>query len=193
MGNKRALIIVDVQNDFCPGGALAVPGGDEVVPVINQLLAVSEFGCIITTGDWHPANHCSFKEQGGSWPRHCVAYTQGAELHPNLKIAEQVKWLLHVCKGFLRNEDAYSGFKGNLNLERIMKLSGIEKVYICGLATDYCVKATALDAKKARFKTYVIIDACRGVSKEDSDKAVEEMKDAGIKIINSKDIERENK
>lgn len=181
---KRALIIVDVQNDFCPGGALAVPKGDEVVPIINSLLDC--FDLVVLTQDWHPANHCSFKEQGGGWPQHCVQYTWGAQLHSGLE--QQKCDPLHVCKGFMADEDAYSGLKGNLNLKKIFQERGVKQVFVCGLATDYCVKATAFDAKKAGFETFVIIDACRGVNKQDSDKAVKEMRRAKIRIVNSWEV-----
>lgn len=185
---KKALIIVDVQNDFCPGGALPVPKGDEVVPVINRILASREFDYVAITLDWHLDDHCSFVENGGKWPKHCEACTKGADLHPCLKL-DGPEHHLYIAKGFQPRMEAYSGFQGNINLVKVFNDLGIKQVYICGLATDYCVKATALDAQKAGFETFVIIDACRGVAKETSDAAIEEMKAVvGIKIIYSQEI-----
>lgn len=181
---NKALIIVDVQNDFCPGGALAVPKGDEVVPVINRLIDL--FPMIIFTKDWHPEHHYSFKEQGGIWPKHCVRGTWGAELHYNLKRTNDY---LVVEKGTYPDEEAYSGF-GGTRLEKVLRERHVGEVYVCGLATDYCVKATALDAQKLGFETFVIIDACRGVNlkKGDVARAVKEMRKVGIKIITSKEV-----
>lgn len=181
---NKALIIVDVQNDFCPGGALPVPKGGEVVPIINRLMRL--FKRRIFTQDWHPENHCSFKRQGGKWPKHCVRYSRGAELRGDLDFYGQD---LVFFKGTDPNKEAYSGFEGN-KLEKVLKEKKVGRVYICGLATDYCVKATALDAKKAGFETFVVLDACRGVEKEKGDigEAIKEMYGAGIEIIFSEDI-----
>lgn len=181
---EGALIVVDVQNDFCPEGALPVPRGDEVVPIINEL--VDLFNVVIFTQDWHPENHCSFIENGGSWPQHCVQRTRGAELRGNLNFPTD---FTVVYKGTDPAKEAYSPFDGTPLQDVLWRLNE-KKLYICGLATDYCVKATALDARKAGFETFVIIDACRGVNvKEgDTERAIEEMQGAGIKIITSKDI-----
>ena len=178
---ENALIIVDVQNDFCPGGALAVTGGDEVVPLINELINSCLY-LVIATQDWHPENHCSFTEQGGFWPKHCLQNTWGAELHKDLKAHSYN--CIFIKKGTDQNKEAYSGFDGT-ELEEILKERKIKKVYVCGLATDYCVRATALDAKKAGFKTFVIINACRGVNKNegDVDRMIKKMRKSGIKII----------
>lgn len=183
---KKALIIVDVQNDFCPGGALPVPNGDEVVPVINRLLDSGKFDFFVVSLDWHPEDHCSFIGNGGKWPKHCVQCTHGAELHPDLK--KVVMNFLHkdhlfVAKGIQKEKEAYSAFNGNVKVEKLLKERNNRQVYVCGLATDYCVKATAIDSQKEGFETFVIIDACRGVAKETSDAAIEEMKAAGIKIL----------
>lgn len=182
---NRALIIVDVQNDFCPGGKLAVPKGDEVAPVISRLMPI--FLERIFTKDFHPKNHCSFKAQGGDWPEHCVGGTWGAMLYDDM--ACQNREDLVVLKGRNPHKEAYSGFD-ETGLEKYLKAKRIGKVYICGLATDYCIKATAFDAKKLGFKTYVIIDACRGVNvkKGDTGRAVREMRNAGIKIVTSKEV-----
>jgi len=184
---KKALVVVDVQNDFCPGGALPVPCGDEVISVINKI--VNEFNVVVLTRDWHPNGHCSFKEQGGLWPVHCVGGSNGALLRVNInEYTDEI-----FDKGTRKDYDSYSGFGNeyeNTGLEDYLKEKEVDEVYICGLATDYCVKATALDAQKKGFKTYVIIDACRGVEVHNGDvvKAIDEMKNVGIKIICSIDV-----
>jgi nicotinamidase/pyrazinamidase len=176
-----ALIVVDVQNDFCPGGALPVPKGDEVVSLINELVASELFDVILFTQDWHPKNHCSFVENGGTWPKHCIQNTYGAKLHEKLNLQEGH---ILVRKGANANEEAYSGFQGT-GLEDTLKQAGINKVFVCGLATDYCVKATATDSAKLGHGTYVLIDACRGVNvkKGNIERAIEDMAEAGVKII----------
>jgi nicotinamidase/pyrazinamidase len=178
-----ALIIVDVQNDFCPGGALAVPDGDQVVPVINLLM--ENFAVVFATQDWHPANHISFRPFGGAWPPHCIANTEGANLHPRLKIEK----LNHLFKGTKFNLEAYSGFQGT-NLKRLLKKAGVLRVFITGLATDYCVRATVLDALADKFEVIVVTDAVRGVelTPGDSKKALSEMKKAGAFLAESKEI-----
>ncbi|HEY3414210.1 MAG TPA: nicotinamidase [Armatimonadota bacterium] len=177
----KALIVVDVQNDFCPGGTLAVPNGDAVVPAINRLM--NRFPLIVATQDWHPANHCSFVEQGGIWPPHCVAGTPGAELHPDLR-ADSVA--LRVRKATTPEADAYSGFQGT-DLAEQLRSRGADEVAVVGLATDYCVKATALDAKAAGFGVTVYADACRSVDVNagDGDRALDEMRAAGVTIEDS--------
>ncbi len=181
----KALIIVDIQNDFCPGGALAVSGGDQVVPVLNKLLQQADM-LSVATRDWHPEDHCSFKSQGGPWPAHCVAGTFGADFHHKLyrSFIEQV-----VSKAMVRDQEAYSGFQGT-ELAGYLHLCGISRVFIGGLATDYCVKATALDAVNKGFKTYLILDACRAVNvnPDDGDKAVQEMISAGVIITTSEEM-----
>lgn len=183
--NKKtdALIIVDVQNDFCPGGALAVPESDKIVPVINQL--IPKFDKIYTTQDWHPADHLSFKEQGGIWPPHCVANTKGADFHPDLKAENAI----HILKGADKNKEAYSGFQGT-DLSGKLKEDGIRRIFITGLATDYCVKATALDGLKQGFEVVIISDGIKGVDVNpgDSEKALGELKDAGVVIAKSGEI-----
>lgn len=179
-----ALIIVDVQNDFCPGGALAVPEGDKVVPVINNL--IPKFDKIYTTQDWHPAEHMSFKKQGGLWPAHCVASTSGADLHPALKAQNAI----HILKGTDKDKEAYSGFQGTDLADRLKK-DGIKRIFVCGLATDYCVKATTLDGLKLGFEVIVISDGIKGVDANpgDSEKAIQEMEAAGTVIIQSNEID----
>ncbi len=180
-----ALIIVDVQNDFCPGGALAVPDGDQVVASINRIAPL--FRHVVTTQDWHPRNHTSFKEHGGPWPPHCVAGTQGAELHPQLN---QQAVSLRIRKADTVERDAYSGFD-HTGLAEQLRQRGVMRVFVCGLATDYCVRATALDALKEGFTTFVLTDTVRGVDVQpgDSEKALQEMREAGVRMIESGELE----
>jgi nicotinamidase/pyrazinamidase len=179
-----ALIIVDVQNDFCPGGALAVPCGDEVVPVINRLLEHRWLS--VATMDWHPAEHSSFESHGGPWPRHCVQHTAGAELHPELD-ATKVQFI--ITKGSHPDHDAYSGFHGT-DLAKILRDRGIRRVVVCGIASDYCVRATAHDALLEGFEVLVLEDAIRGVEVHPGDcqRAIEELRQAGAGIVVSSDL-----
>jgi nicotinamidase/pyrazinamidase len=181
---RDALIVVDVQNDFCPGGALAVPHGDEVIAPINRLLQHPWF--IVATKDWHPANHCSFQAQGGPWPPHCVQGTPGAELHPQLDAA---KIQLTITKGSRPDRDAYSGFDGT-NLADVLRERGVKRVIVCGLATDYCVRATAQDALKEGFEVLVVEDAIRGVEVNPGDcqRALDELRMAGARLVASGDL-----
>jgi len=179
-----ALIIVDVQNDFCPGGALAVPYGDEVVPVINRLLEHRWLS--VATMDWHPAEHCSFAPHGGPWPPHCVQESVGAELHPELD-ATKIQFI--ITKGSDPDRDAYSGFQGT-DLAKILREKGINRTVVCGIATDYCVRATAHDALHEGFQVLVLEDAIRGVEVHagDCQRAIEELRQAGAEIILSSDL-----
>lgn len=179
---RDALIIVDVQNDFCPGGALAVGEGDAVVPVLNRLAPA--FGTVVATQDWHPADHRSFKEQGGIWPVHCVAGGAGAELHPDL---DRSQIDLSVRKATTPEEEAYSGFDGT-DLAAQLRARGVERVYVGGLALDYCVDATALDARRAGFDTYVIADATRAVFPEQSAAKEAGWREAGVKVVASGEV-----
>lgn len=196
----KALIVVDVQTDFCPGGALPVPKGDEVVPAINKL--IGEFELVVATRDWHPRNHCSFAashpggkvgervdlERGSQllWPVHCVQSTPGAEFAKGL---DKSKFVKTFDKGIDRDIDSYSGFYDNdrgrsTGLEEFLKLKKADEVHIVGLATDYCVKYTALDCVKAGFKTTIHSEGCRGldVNPGDVDRVIAEMKRAGVTI-----------
>jgi len=180
-----ALIVVDVQRDFCPGGALPVPEGDQVVPAINRILDLGHW-VSVATRDWHPADHCSFKSQGGIWPAHCVAGTPGAAFHPALEAAK----IRHiVSKPTTREAETYSGFQGT-DLAALLKRLTIRRVFVCGLATDYCVKATALDARKAGFDAVVLEDAIRGVEVQPGDcaQATAEMSAAGIRLAKTTDL-----
>jgi nicotinamidase/pyrazinamidase len=201
--SMKALIIVDVQNDFCPGGALAVRDGDQIVPVINRILP--RFDLIVATRDWHPPHHGSFAanhpgrkpgdmtELAGLpqvlWPVHCVAGTPGADFHPALD-RSRIAHVVH--KGTDPAIDSYSGFFDNgrraaTKLERILRDHHVDAVYVCGLATDYCVKATALDAVSHGFKTYLIEDASRGVELHPGDvrRAIDQMRANGVIVVQS--------
>lgn len=214
---NKALIIVDVQNDFCPGGALAVPEGDQVVAPINKLIdkANRENWLVVATRDWHPRETIHFVEFGGKWPVHCVEFTEGAKFHPDLAFKELTaisgltvgESVIIVSKGRGENENAYSGFDGSsrfvgdhdLNITRslsqILGRYKITHLYIGGLATDYCVKATAFDAIRLDFVTYLILDACRAVNINpgDGEKAVEEMRSAGVIITSSEEVLHERR
>jgi nicotinamidase/pyrazinamidase len=173
-----ALIIVDVQNDFCPGGALAVPEGDEVVDPINRMAADAEL--VIATRDWHPRDHSSFAAEGGPWPEHCVEDTPGAQLHPDL---DRDHIDVVVDKGRDRATEGYSGFEGT-DLASVLRERGVDRVHVVGLALDYCVKNTALDAARQGFDVIVHRDATRAVNvnPDDGDNAVEELESAGVRV-----------
>jgi nicotinamidase/pyrazinamidase len=175
----EALIVVDVQNDFCPGGALPVPHGDEVVGPVNQLAARVPF--VVATRDWHPPHHSSFAERGGPWPVHCVRDTEGAQLHSGVDLG-QVDAV--VDKGQSDDTEGYSGFE-RTELERILREHDVDRAHVAGLALDYCVKATALDARRAGFDVTVHTDATRPVEVQprDGERAIAELRDAGVQIV----------
>jgi nicotinamidase/pyrazinamidase len=175
----RALIVVDVQNDFCPGGALAVPDGDGVVEPVNRLAAAAPF--VVATRDWHPRDHGSFAEQGGPWPVHCVAGSFGAELHPGI---DRSRVDVVLDKGQARETEGYSGFEGT-GLEELLRSRGVDAVDVAGLALDYCVRATALDAKRAGFDVVVHRGATRAVEVQpgDAERAVAELRGAGVEVV----------
>jgi nicotinamidase/pyrazinamidase len=202
----KALNITDIQNDFCPGGALPVPHGDEIIPVVNAL--EDHFELVVATQDWHPEDHLSFARNhpgkkpgdvimlGGLeqilWPDHCVQHSFGAEFKAGLR-RDKIARIFQ--KGTDKFIDSYSGFFDNghrksTGLGDYLKKEGVDEIYFVGLATDYCVKYSALDAVRLGFKTFVILDGCRGINlKEgDLDRAVEEMKNAGIRILQSEEI-----
>ncbi len=202
----NALILVDLQNDFCPGGALPVPDGDRVVPVVNRLLP--RFDLVVATQDWHPPDHGSFAanhpgrkvgeviDLGGLaqvlWPVHCVQNTPGAEFHPGLdrRRIERV-----FRKGTDPAIDSYSGLFDNgrrkaTGLDDFLRERQVADVFVCGLATDYCVKATAMDAAALGFRTHLIEDACRGVDLQPGDTAgaIAAMRAAGVAVVGSADV-----
>ncbi len=174
----EALVIVDVQNDFCPGGALAVSEGDDVVAPLNVL--AERFPLVVATRDWHPPNHDSFRERGGPWPAHCVAGTAGAELHPGL---DATRVQLIVDKGQAPDRAGYSGFE-DTGLEATLRKRGVDTIHVGGLALDYCVRATALDARRAGFDVVLHRRATRAVDAQpgDGERAVDELSRAGVVI-----------
>ena len=183
---KKALIVVDVQNDFCPGGSLAVARGDEVVAPLNKLMKefLDRGEPVYKTRDWHPNTTKHFTDYGGTWPVHCVQNTRGAEFHPDLLDDPRIEV---ISKGFDESADGYSGFDGT-HLAQTLRDKGVEEVWIGGLATDYCVKATVLDARKEGFTVKALADAMRPVNVDPADgaKAVDEMSAAGAEIVGSK-------
>jgi nicotinamidase/pyrazinamidase len=177
-----ALIVVDVQNDFCSGGTLAVPGGDEVIPVLNRWIAAAQQGgaAIVASRDWHPPDHISFRDQGGPWPAHCIQNTWGAQFHSDLNLPDGVQI---VSKAQERNADAYSDFQGT-DLAANLKQKGIRRLWVGGLAQDYCVRATVLDGIDAGFEVHLIKNATRPVDAVPGDgaRAIEDMRAAGCHI-----------
>ncbi len=169
VGAKQALIVVDIQRDFCPGGALPVTGGDKIIPAVNELVrAFVKAGLpVFFTRDWHPRNHASFKAYGGPWPPHCIQNTQGASFHPSLAIPREAGV---IDKGTLQAEDAYSGFQGTDMAHKLRDLH-VKQIYVAGLATDYCVKNTVLDGAAKGFETYVVTDCVKGVNIKRTDSA----------------------
>lgn len=181
--NKKALIVVDVQNDFCPGGSLAVEQGDAVVAPLNRLIRefLDRGEPVFKTRDWHLPNAKHFAAYGGSWPVHCVQNTKGAEFHPDLSDDPRVTI---ISKGIDGRADGYSGFDGT-NLGQLLREEGVEEVWVGGLATDYCVKHTVLDALSEGFKVKALAHAMRAVNvnPDDGEKAIREMRAAGAEIV----------
>lgn len=199
----KALLLIDIQNDFCPGGALAVPDGDAIVSVVNRLSGKAS--CVIQTQDWHPSDHSSFASNHEDkdpyneitmnygtqvlWPDHCVQGTEGADFHPEL---EQNRSQLIVRKGFRPHIDSYSAFFENdhetpTGLHGYLQERGTKELYLAGLATDFCVKWSALDARKLGYKVHLISDAVRGIDLNGSvDQAMTEMEEAGVLFTDSK-------
>ena len=184
-----ALILVDIQNDFCPGGALAVSEGDQIVPAANRLM--SKFRLIISTEDWHPANHISFRERGGPWPPHCVQGTRGAELHPDLQTGAIAHYFR---KASSPDKDDYSEFAGKdirgRTLNDVLRSNGVKELYVVGLATDYCVLETVLDGLKHGFEVWVVTDAVRAVNvrPDDGEAALQKMLDRGARLVTSEEV-----
>jgi nicotinamidase/pyrazinamidase len=198
--DRDLLLVVDVQNDFCPGGALAVPGGDAIVPMVNRL--ARDFAHVVLTQDWHPPGHSSFASAHPGhaafstielpygtqilWPDHCVQGSAGAAFHPALDIPRAE---LVLRKGYHPAIDSYSAFRENdrktvTGLAAYLKERGFERVTLCGLATDFCVLYSALDAVAAGFATTVVLDACRGIDRDGSiARALDEMRAAGVTLV----------
>ena len=185
---SKALLVVDPQNDFMPGGSLPVSDGDSIIPVVNRLIELfnSNNAPVFISRDWHPADHCSFIGEGGKWPPHCVKDTEGALFHPDLILPESS---VVIDKAVIKEPDAYSAFQ-DTGLANILKIRGLTDIYTCGLATDVCVRSTILDGLRAGFKMYVIEDAARAVeiNPGDGEKAICEMEAAGAVIIESPEL-----
>jgi nicotinamidase/pyrazinamidase len=173
----QALLIIDFQNDFCHGGALPVEDGDAIGPRVIELLDSGRFDLVVATRDWHPPDHASFQEQGGPWPPHCVQGSPGAELHPSLDRA-RIDYVVDVGAG--QDDEGYSGFEKS-DLANILRRHDVDEVTVVGLATDYCVRATALDALREGFATTVDRAGVRGIDVEpgDSERALAEVGAAG--------------
>jgi nicotinamidase/pyrazinamidase len=184
MGHS-ALLLVDVQNDFCPGGALPVPNGDRVIPVLNTLAAqFAEVGLpVFASRDWHPPDTRHFKNQGGPWPPHCIAGTPGAAFHPALQLPPDA---IVVSKGQDKQDDGYSAFEGTSSDGRALadhlRERGITQLHVGGLATDYCVRASVLDARKAGLAVTLIPGGIAGIAEESSRRALDEMRGAGAVV-----------
>jgi nicotinamidase/pyrazinamidase len=174
-----ALLIVDVQNDFCPGGALGVSEGDQIVPILNRWIDQAERDGIpiYLTRDWHPPRHVSFKERGGPWPPHCVQGTQGAAFHSDLRLPRRAEI---ISKGHDPENDSYSAF-GGTQLRAKLQAAGVKRIWIGGLAQDYCVRETSLDALREGLEVHVIVDATRAVNvqPEDGARALHDLQRAG--------------
>lgn len=174
----EALLIVDFQNDFCPGGALEVPEGDAIADRVTELTASQRFDVVVATRDWHPPDHGSFREQGGGWPVHCVQGTPGAELHAALD-----RSLLDVVldKGIDPHTDGYSGFDGTA-LAELLRDRGVDAVTVCGLATDVCVRHTALEALQEGFAVTVDEAGSRGLDPRDIERTFAEVRERGGRL-----------
>lgn len=185
--DKDALVVVDMQNDFMPYGVLPVPEADKIVPIINEYIQKFEDKglAVFFTRDWHPKDHISFKGYGGVWPPHCIAETEGAKFHPNLRIPKDNKFI--ISKGTSKDFDAYSGFQGTI-LESLLKERGIKRLFICGVATDFCVKNTLIGAINLGFETFLLEDGIKGVFEDSSEKAIELMLTKGAILINHHEI-----
>jgi nicotinamidase/pyrazinamidase len=184
-----ALLIVDVQNDFLPGGTLAVPGGDAVIPVLNSTIALfTRLSLpIFATRDWHPADHCSFRAQGGPWPPHCIAGSSGAAFPAALRLPDST---VVLSKATDPRQDAYSGFEGTA-LASLLRARGVQRLFVGGLATDYCVLNTVLDGLKQGFRVVLMVDAIRAVELHAGDgyRAIEAMTVAGAVAVRRQQID----
>ncbi len=193
MGRRPALLVVDVQNDFSPGGALGVPEGDSIISRVNRTIALFERRRlpVLFSRDWHPKVTKHFKDYGGAWPPHCIQGTKGARFHPNLTVPKDA---LILSKGMDPEQDSYSAFQATTvrgrDLESTLQELGVDELFICGLATDYCVRATTLDALRRGMKVRVLKDAVRGVDVKpgDSEAALREMRAQGALLAETTGI-----
>ena len=180
---NSALIVVDMQNDFLPGGSLEVPNSDTIIPVINEYIKFfeKEGALVVYTRDWHPENHISFKENGGIWPKHCVQNTKGAEFHKDVYLPKDY---LIISKAFEPNIEAYSAFE-NTNLHLELQKRNIKNLYVCGVATDYCVLQTVLSALELGYNVWLLVDAIKGVdiNPNDSEEAIKKMINKGVELL----------
>eukprot|EP00826_Nyctotherus_ovalis_P044201 TRINITY_DN4761_c0_g2_i5.p1 TRINITY_DN4761_c0_g2~~TRINITY_DN4761_c0_g2_i5.p1 ORF type:complete len:217 (-),score=56.43 TRINITY_DN4761_c0_g2_i5:52-702(-) len=200
--SRTALLVVDVQNDFCEKGSLPVPDGSSVIPVVNSLRASPLIDYFVFTQDWHPVNHCSFKTYkpeevpagadrpttAGPWPPHCVAGERGSEFAPGLEVKPED---IGVKKGTIAYKDSYSAFGNDVDktyLKELLRALGVTKVYVAGLAYDYCVRSTAEDAKRAGFETCLVADGARAISEQGKKEADESFGKLGIKIVSSSEL-----
>jgi len=183
-----ALLIVDVQIDFLPGGSLAVPNGQEIIPVLNRYIALfqAQQCTIVATRDWHPSNHCSFRSRGGIWPPHCIADTTGAAFAPDLALPPEA---VVISKATTADAEAYSGFEGTALADRLHGL-GVHRLFVGGLATDVCVLNTVKDAISAGFDVVLLLDAVRAVNVQPNDgaKAIAQMKDLGAVAVETLEV-----
>ena len=186
LGDFDALILVDIQKDFLPGGALPVPDGDKIIEPANKYIEkfVEKELPIFATRDWHPENHISFKKNGGLWPEHCIQNTEGAQFPPELKLPPET---FIINKGDRPEIDAYSGFQGTL-LNDLLKERGIKRIFIGGLATDYCVLHTVLGGLNLGYTVFLLLDAIKGITPQSEQNAIQKMLKKGAIGITLKDI-----
>jgi nicotinamidase/pyrazinamidase len=183
--NGDALLIVDAQNDFFPGGALPVPQGDKIIPYVNEWIdaALAAGVPIFASRDWHPANHCSFKEQGGPWPVHCVQHSEGAKIHPEIHLPPNV---IIIDTADNPQKEGYSAFSGKtpqgVALDDALKNLGIGRIWVNGLAQDYCVCESALDGRAKGYEVHLLLDGTRPITQETGEVALQRMRDAGVVI-----------
>jgi nicotinamidase/pyrazinamidase len=186
--NSDALLITDIQKDFLPGGALPIDGGDEIIPVLNDYITrfVDAKANVLASRDWHPPNHISFKAQGGPWPPHCIQETNGAKFSPDLKLPPHT---IIISKATNPEREAYSAFDGT-SLAHELQTLGVKRLFVSGLATDYCVVNTVVDARKLGFETIVLLDGTLGINVEpdDVDKAIKTMLESGAQQATAEDF-----
>lgn len=193
MKKKKALLVVDLQNDFCPGGSLGIPGGDKIIPAINKYVKFfsKKKLPVFASRDWHPIKTAHFKDFGGGWPVHCIHNSRGAQFHPKLKLPKDA---ILLYKGMDPLKDSYSVFQAEdssgRSFSNLLKVMGVEEVCIAGLATDYCVRFTAKDALRQGLKVRVLLDAVQGVDlkPQDSEAALREMEKLGARLVKMKAV-----